>query len=244
MAASGEKRAYRRDTERYPLFTEDEEQKLRHLENLYRALISWGGTNEEWARAVGKDQRTINRWLKDPSAMDAESFSETALLLRVSEDYLLNGSHHLRPSCADADSSNAPTIAETDLYAASDVGLAYCELNEENQRIVTSLIMRLLKAEESERELAWFRQLARERFQGDSDDSDGWLLLSGAQLFFDEHKGDLELLTTPEHRQFVIRELNDTVESLRRQRKEQLRKPRTDPDHKEIAAQLMSNARY
>lgn len=150
---SKNKRSYQHNRANYPLAADSELEQVRRSVNLYSAATKWGGTVEEWAHHVGKSERTVRRWLKDPSTMDAESVSKTCKLFNVSLHYLRNGAI-VFDGLSKASPLWRPTSAEKGRYDADSMAKAYSRLDESEQRAVTAIVERMLIAHRLTAQLA------------------------------------------------------------------------------------------
>lgn len=131
--------------ELYPLWTEDETLRIRRLTNLYTALTYWGGSIDEWAESVGVSKSRVKDWLSGKHNMRAENVDKTCELFGVSRDYLLGEAiayYGLLPH-----PTSEPTMAERDRMDSDSIKRGYEKLDEEGQRIVTSIVVKLLNSE-------------------------------------------------------------------------------------------------
>ncbi len=154
-------RKYDHDPNKWPLHTDDEVTLLSRRENLYDAARRWGGSVEEWARYVNVSTRTIKRWLENPGSMPAESLDRTCELFGVSRDFLVDG--YVFWGDAWVGSHWVPTSSEKDRMDAETMHGAYERLNEDNQRLVTSIVVKLLAAQRAEKSIAKAQE-AHEQF--------------------------------------------------------------------------------
>lgn len=160
------------DVADYPLFTKDEYEKLCIAERLYNSLIFTGDgvTIEEWAAAVGKSERTVRRWLDDPSVMKSADVEATCKLLGISLDSLLIDSIYLNGGVYRFP-FNYPTPAERGRHEPRAIAKAYSKLNENDQRLVTALIDTLrraeIEAEEAQRAEDKYRSLVEKLALGE-----------------------------------------------------------------------------
>ena len=136
------KRSNRHDIEKFPLETNEEYEQLLHSCSLIEALYKWGGSDAEWAKYVGVVERTVRRWIDDPSRMNVEALDRTCALTGVSPDYLLDG--HLSFWGSLQRMPWEPTAAEKDRYDVDTMREAYSRLDEEDQRTVTRLVEKLI----------------------------------------------------------------------------------------------------
>lgn len=213
------------DVAMYPMYTNDELQRLNYTENFYRALIEWGGTNEQWAQAVGKSTRTINRWLDNPTVIDADSLAKTCDLFGCSSmDYLLHGSYYLMGGRL-PHLGNEPTRAERDRLEPDGIAKVYARLSKDDQRMVTALVNRLDRAEGEERFVTTLetqhREFVKQVVQGKLTDRDIEALEN--RLWEEEHIDEILREQYEDSMESVISDAQMRVDDLKAQRKEQLR---------------------
>lgn len=220
------------DVADYPLFTKDESLKRQIRMNLYRALIDWGGSYEEWAAAVGKSERTVRDWLKTPSRMNAACVEATCKLFgNASLDYLRDGAYQLRGSGMPV-MSNSPTKAEHDRYEPDAIAEHYASLSEDDQRAVTALIQRLVRAERKERFLAQLGEihlsLVKKVVRGEVSDSDRDALAHG--LWQGEHMDEMLDEELRVNWDSIISSQKAEIEALKAKRREQVRRLKKERD--------------
>lgn len=204
------KRSNSHDLEKFPLATDDEYERLHHSESLLEALYQWGGSDAVWADYLGVSERTVRRWIDDPSGMNSEALDKTCALTGVSRGSLIDG-HVTYRGVWSPSTWWRPSAAEKDRYDEDTMKKAYAQLDKEDQRLVTQFVEKLLVAKRDARALEsgdeWTNDLIIRAYKGEVSDEEWehiYFERFEAELIADEQADEwLQTQAIPETRQRI-----------------------------------------